>query len=51
MVVSLLKIELLSAAETLDSSEFYNGEHLISLCYLGADSRSTSSNDTDYCPQ
>jgi hypothetical protein len=51
MVVSLLKIELLSAAETLDSSEFYNGEHLISFCYLGADNRSTSSNDTHYCPQ
>jgi hypothetical protein len=25
MVVSLLKIELLSASETIDSSEFYNG--------------------------
>jgi len=26
MVVSLLKIELLSAAETMDISEFYNGK-------------------------
>jgi hypothetical protein len=27
MVVSLLKIELLSTSETIDSSEFYNGEY------------------------
>jgi len=28
MIVSLLKIELLSEAETMDTSEFYNGELL-----------------------
>ena len=30
MVVSLLKVELLSAADTLDSSEFYGGEYTAS---------------------
>jgi hypothetical protein len=27
MVVSLLKIDMLSASETIDSNEFYNGEY------------------------
>jgi hypothetical protein len=49
MVVPLLKIELLSAAETFDSSEFGNGE-IIAYCYYPAtDISSTSSNDPDYC--
>jgi hypothetical protein len=47
MVVSLLKIELLSAGDTIDSSEFYNGEHDPSFQLRGTDSCSTSTNDTD----
>jgi hypothetical protein len=34
MLVSLLKIELLSASEVFDSGEFYNGMRLISGPYL-----------------
>jgi hypothetical protein len=30
MVVSLMKIELLSAAETIDATEFYTGKLVIS---------------------
>jgi hypothetical protein len=30
MVVSLMKIELLSAAETIDTTEFYTGRLIVS---------------------
>jgi hypothetical protein len=51
MVVPLLKIELLSAAETFDSSEFYNGNIVPSCFDPDANVSSTSSNDSDYCSQ
>lgn len=35
MVVSLLKIELLSVAETMDASEFYNGKRVMRALQFG----------------
>jgi hypothetical protein len=34
MLVSLLKIELLSASEAFDSGEFYNGMYQIPVTYF-----------------
>lgn len=47
MAVSLLKIELLSTAESLDSSEFYIGKLVAhSACVLPTKMASTLANDT-----
>ena len=51
MVVSLLKIELLSTAETLDSSEFYSGECVAFFVVYLLTKCSTPAHDPVYCPQ
>ena len=50
MVVSLLKIELLSIAEHVDEAEYYNGKRMIDIDIF-TDQRSSRSNDSNHRTQ
>jgi hypothetical protein len=51
MIVSLLKIELLSEAERIDTTEFYNGKLILSAQQSSAHCTSTIENDMYGCAQ
>jgi hypothetical protein len=51
MIVSLLKIELLSEAEKIDTTEFYNGKLIIPAQRSYAHSISAAENDMYCCAQ